>query len=244
MLRARRGSPDTCQLVGYDIDRRHDLPLGGRFLGHLDLPRIKEGFLDGAMWSITTNPFRTARGRARTLEKNLRRLRGLIDERECLEVVSTAKAYHAARARGVHGCFLAIQGGNALSHEEAAVPLPDPDLVRVTLVHLTPSFLGGTSTPIPFVRKRGLTEAGRGLVRRLDAHRVFVDLAHIHPQGFWDAVEVHDPSKPLLVTHTGPRLPVRAGGEGMADLPICLACGDGECEAIENPCNCPVDCTE
>ena len=48
-----------------------------------------------------------------------------------------------------------------------------------------------------------MSGAGRDLVRDLDAHRIFVDLAHINPQGFWDAVEVHDPSLPLLATHTG-----------------------------------------
>ncbi|MCU0693603.1 MAG: dipeptidase, partial [Polyangiaceae bacterium] len=77
-------------------------------------------------------------------------------------------------------------------------------LTRVTLVHLTNSCYGATSCPFGKVRRdRGLTDAGRDLVRDLNAHRVFVDLAHIHPQGFWDAVKVHDRSQPLIVTHTG-----------------------------------------
>ena len=33
--------------------------------------------------------------------------------------------------------------------------------------------------------------------------RIFVDLAHIHPASFWDAIDVHNPDQPLLVTHTG-----------------------------------------
>jgi membrane dipeptidase len=41
------------------------------------------------------------------------------------------------------------------------------------------------------------------LVRRLDELRIFVDLAHISPKGFWDAVAAHDRSLPLVVTHTG-----------------------------------------
>jgi membrane dipeptidase len=40
-------------------------------------------------------------------------------------------------------------------------------------------------------------------VRALNEERVFVDLAHIHPDGFWDAVEVHDKTQPLIATHTG-----------------------------------------
>jgi membrane dipeptidase len=32
---------------------------------------------------------------------------------------------------------------------------------------------------------------------------VFVDLAHAHPESFWDAVDAHDGRLPLLSTHTG-----------------------------------------
>ncbi|HEY6460309.1 MAG TPA: membrane dipeptidase, partial [Polyangiaceae bacterium] len=45
--------------------------------------------------------------------------------------------------------------------------------------------------------------AGKDYVRALDARRIFVDLAHIHRRGFFDAVEAHDRSLPLIVTHTG-----------------------------------------
>jgi membrane dipeptidase len=33
--------------------------------------------------------------------------------------------------------------------------------------------------------------------------RVAVDLAHISRKGFFDAIEVHDKTQPLMVTHTG-----------------------------------------
>ncbi|MGH7893260.1 MAG: dipeptidase, partial [Candidatus Binatia bacterium] len=32
---------------------------------------------------------------------------------------------------------------------------------------------------------------------------IFVDLAHIHEQSFWDAVAAHDKTQPLIATHTG-----------------------------------------
>ncbi len=190
------------RLVGYRIDRRHRPFLGGRFFGHLDLPRIRESGLSGAMWSVTTNPFRSAAGRYRILGENLRRLRTRLEATGQVEVVRSAAEYRAARRRGRHAALLAVQGGNALDAWPEHLP-PPKDLVRVTLVHLTPSRVGATSTPINFFRSRGLTPHGRRLVERLDQHRVFVDLAHIHPRAFWEAVDVHDASLPLLVTHTG-----------------------------------------
>jgi len=41
------------------------------------------------------------------------------------------------------------------------------------------------------------------MVERLNHARIFVDLAHVSKPGFWDAVQIHDATQPLIVTHTG-----------------------------------------
>lgn len=197
------------RLWGYDLHRRHrGGPLGGRFFGHLDLPRLVEAGITGAMWSITTNPFRTARGRWRAFQRNLRRLDTLTGRAPSqMSWATTAAEYRAARASGAHVGLLAIQGGNALEWPLRRGALDGPlldRLTRVTLVHLTNSSLGATSSPAHRLRRhKGITPLGRQMVERLNAHRVFVDLAHAHPETFWGAVEVHDSSQPLIVTHTG-----------------------------------------
>ncbi|MFW5878260.1 MAG: dipeptidase [Myxococcota bacterium] len=192
------------RLFGYDLARRHvKPPLGGRLFGHLDLPRIKDSGLTGAMWSISTNPFRTAEGRWKLLQRNIEKLKALVEEREELALVSTLAAYRAVRQEGRHAVMLSVQGGHALDAGVAERKLPDPDLMRVTLVHLTGSSIGGTSSPLGF--SRHLSEHGMAMVEMLDEARVFVDLAHIHPDSFWEAYVVHDRSLPLLVTHTGVR---------------------------------------
>jgi membrane dipeptidase len=95
-----------------------------------------------------------------------------------------------------------VQGGNALAHSLDAIDRLSPGiLLRVTLLHLTSSRLGSTSSPLG--GNAGLTAYGKEYVRRLNAHKIFVDLAHISPAGFWDAVDAHDPALPFLVTHTG-----------------------------------------
>jgi membrane dipeptidase len=191
------------RLFGYELDERHGIgPLGGNFFGHIDVPRMIEGGLKGGMWSITTNPFRTARGRWRAFNENLARLRSIIERTDGLGLAATHTEYRAVRRSGVHACMLAVQGGNCF---DAAPEGPiDRAITRVTLVHLSSSAIGATSTPTHrFRREKGLTRWGRELVRRLDAARCFVDLAHIHPAGFWDAVESHDRTLPLIATHTG-----------------------------------------
>jgi membrane dipeptidase len=157
------------------------------------------------MWSITTNPARSASSRWRVYQRNLAHFRQLVAASGGkLQFARNVKEYHAARESGAHAVLLAIQGGNALqAAPDLDAALADGLVTRVTLVHLTDSGFGGTSSPLSLRRHRHLTEAGREFVQTLDRHRVFVDLAHIAAEGFWDAVEVHDRSLPLIATHTG-----------------------------------------
>jgi membrane dipeptidase len=137
--------------------------------------------------------------------KNLTHFRAVITRAAGLfRVARTRSEYDDARRAGLHAVMLSIQGGNALqAAPEGVASIPDDVVTRVTVVHLTSSAYGVTSSPLKLWRRGGLTGLGRDFVRQLNDRRVFVDLAHINPKGFWDAVEVHDPSQPLIATHTG-----------------------------------------
>ncbi len=191
------------RLWGYDIFRDHTDRSPGLFFGHLDVPRIEAVGMNAAMWSITTNPFRTARSRFRVYTKNLEKFsRQVRANSERLRWVRTAQELRQGKGIGV---LLSIQGGNALQSAPASFwDTFDDRLTRVTLVHLTNSAYGTTNSPWHRLsRHHGLTHAGADFVRRLNTARVFVDLAHIHPRAFWEALEIHDPSIPPIVTHTG-----------------------------------------
>jgi membrane dipeptidase len=193
------------RIFGYDLLRRHGRGIfGARFYGQADLPRLREAGVGGAIWSITTNPLRRASRRAAVFRKNLERLVAIFarapDE---VAVCRSAADYRAARARGQHGAFLGVQGGNALDEAGALDTFDASLLIKVTVVHLSTSKLGVTSAPQLRGGDGGLSDRGRDFVRALNAKRIFVDLAHINRRGFFDAVAVHDRSQPLLVSHTG-----------------------------------------
>lgn len=105
-----------------------------------------------------------------------------------------------------------MQGGNAFEHrlEGGRVECELVDAVHLRRARdgdppSSSSSLGGTSSPLRLGAPTGLSDAGRAMVRALDRARVFVDLAHISEPGFWDAMAVHDPALPAIVTHTGMR---------------------------------------
>jgi len=192
------------RIFGYDLLRRHGPGLfRGRFYSHTDLPRLREAHVTGAIWSITTNPFRSTRGRAHVFGHNLSRLKEIFARApDDVALVKNAAEYRAAKSAGKHAAFVGIQGGNALDRDELAVELCGELVVQVTLVHLSTSSLGVTSAPLRG-KNGGLTTRGIDFVKRLDAKRIFVDLAHVDRKGFFDAVEHHDKSLPLIDTHTG-----------------------------------------
>jgi membrane dipeptidase len=196
------------RIFGYDLHKRHGRGLfDARFYSQVDLPRIREAQITGATWVITTNPFRSETSRPETFSRNLDRLVSELSRApEDVAIVRTAAEYRAARARGLHGAFIGVQGGNALDQNlEALDRLRDNLVLRITLVHLSSSRLGVTSSPAAVLSgdDDGLTEFGFEYVHQLDRRKVFVDLAHISKKGFWDALSAHDKSLPVLVTHTG-----------------------------------------
>lgn len=194
------------RILGRELTReRARPPLGGWFLGHADFPRVRQAGLSAATWVITTNPLREASERFAALTTNIERLSERVRSQPGeLLLARTYADYREARASGRHAVFLGVQGGNALDGSPDTVEsLPPLALLRVTLVHLSNSSIGSTSSPLRLGPDRGLSAFGRELVARLNAARIWVDLAHISELGFWDALDVHDPSLPPVVTHTG-----------------------------------------
>jgi membrane dipeptidase len=184
------------RIFGYDLTRRHGRgPLRARYFGQADLPRLRAAGLSAVVMSIATNPARPHGTRTATLLANLERLE---------RITSTSSATSGAGRLVV---YLAVQGGNAFDTPADVRLVPEGLLHRVTLMHLTDSCLGATSSPLGRSRGRGrLTAEGRQLVEALSERRILVDLAHASRPTFFDALGASDacrPALPPVVTHTG-----------------------------------------
>jgi membrane dipeptidase len=184
------------RVFGYDVTRRHGPgPLRARYFGQADLPRLRAAGLSTVVLSIATNPARRHGTRTAVLLANLKRLQ---------RITSSSSSTSASGGLTVH---LAVQGGNAFDSPADVGLVPAGALLRVTLMHLTDSRLGATSSPLGRSRgKGGLTAEGRALVEALNEARILVDLAHASRPTFFDALGALDacrPALPPVVTHTG-----------------------------------------
>ncbi|MBS1961814.1 MAG: membrane dipeptidase [Bdellovibrionales bacterium] len=193
------------RIFDYDLHARHSgRPFPGWFMNQADFPRIREAEITGGIWSITTNPFRSPTGRTAAFSENFHELVAILERTPNLvRLVRTLGDYKRAKASGAHAVWIGVQGGNAFEGDPLLFESFCDSLVKVTLVHLLNSVYGTTSSPMNLKKDVGLTAAGAELVGMLNAKRVFVDLAHISRKGFFEAVEAHDKSQPLLVSHTG-----------------------------------------
>lgn len=195
------------RLFGYDLNVKHSGSYtGGRFMGHLDFPRAVENGCNAAMWSITTNPFKPSGVRWQSFLSNLQALKQQVARSHGRVKIATSwSEFHDLRNHVEHICLPAVQGGNALfGAPGGCADIPNQLITRVTLVHLTNSQFGITSSPFKGLRGgQGLSDSGREFVADLNRQRIFVDVAHINEAGFWDVVECHDSSRPMVATHTG-----------------------------------------
>jgi membrane dipeptidase len=185
------------------LKSHHKGALGARGYSQIDLPRALAAGMGGGVWSICTNPLRSAKNREKIFFDNLKEIRKTLDSHQDVRIVSNAREFDAAQQANRYAIWLGIQGGNALDHNpQSLTQIPDKVISRITLVHLMNSSLGSTSSPLR-MRDHGLTAKGAEYIEVMNHERILVDLAHISEKGFWQAIEVHDTSQPFLVSHTG-----------------------------------------
>ncbi|HTR52983.1 MAG TPA: dipeptidase [Kofleriaceae bacterium] len=199
---------DTAKLMdklGYDLAARHSrvVPRRANLIGHVDLPRLREGGVAGQFFAFWTWP--------KKLPGQPDHMRSVLDQLDALDQAIEANPHdlawartgadvRAAKAAGKVAVLGGIEGGHALGGRVDAIEMFARRGVRyLGPLHLWPNALGGTSRK-PDVDV-GLTDHGREVVRECERCGVIVDLAHINRRGYYEVLELT--KRPVMVTHTG-----------------------------------------
>ena len=110
-------------------------------------------------------------------------------------------AYLERRKQSPHitAGFLGIEGAHALDGDLNNVGvLFDAGFRMMAPTHFFDTDMGGSAHG---VEKGGLTGKGREMIRRMEARRMILDLAHASPRTIADALTVS--TRPVVVSHTG-----------------------------------------
>lgn len=191
--------------VGYDLHARHEPPLPlAAFGGHVDLPRMRDGGMGAQFFGLVSLPLaQRLHGLARAVTEQIDLLAEAIARHpSALRLVKTAAEIEACRRDGALGALLGIEGAHALEGDLDNVDAFAARGVRyIGLLHFSANEAGFPAYGRGRKDDQGLTRWGLDLVRRCEAARVLVDLAHVNRRGFLDACAAA--TRPPIVSHTG-----------------------------------------
>jgi membrane dipeptidase len=201
---------DTTKLLarGYDFYKRHETAWPVKnFVGHVDLPRMREGNLRGQFFGMWTFPKPEA-GCAADLHRQIDALQATIAAGDGQVVLCRdAAEIRAARAADKVAALLGIEGGHGLERGPSAEVIGRlKAFARRGVRYLGLAHFSGNALCDPAYgwggdKSRGLSPLGCEVVDACVRLGVLVDLAHINRRGFFDVV-ARRPG-PLLCSHTG-----------------------------------------
>ena len=198
---------DTAKLMdklGYDLVARHERPMPtvANVLGHVDLPRMRDGGVAGQFFSFWTAPY-PERGCARSVADQLDAIdRAIAKHPTELAWTRTGAEVRAAKAAGQIAALGGIEGGQALEGQLEPIATFSRRGVRyLGLLHFSANAIGRPAKGRGADGSVGLTGFGRDVVRECERTGVIVDLAHINRRGFLDALALA--TQPPMVSHTG-----------------------------------------
>ena len=197
-------TPLVLDRAGFDISHRHDWM---QDYAQVDLPRMKEGGLDGGFWVIYTaqGPL-TEQGYAKALA-HARQRSVVIDE-----MVSNLSDDFALALQADEAARIAASGKRVVYKSiENAYPLgTNIDLLdefyaagvrMVGLVHSRNNQFADSSTDKAGQKWGGLSPLGRALIKRANALGMIVDLSHAHDKALAQAIALS--TTPIILSHSG-----------------------------------------
>ena len=170
--------------------------------GHIDVPRMREGGLTAAFFSIWVDA-RYGPGTAFRRALNLiGAVRQLADTNPDVELATNAAEVRAAVGRGHIAALMGVEGGHAIENS-----LENLDsLYRLGVRYMTLTWNNGNDWAGSSTDQRrhgGLTPFGRRVVERMNALGMLVDVSHVSDATFRDVLATS--TRPVIASHSSCR---------------------------------------
>lgn len=194
------------EALGYDFGKQHWPPLGFMpWMGHVDIPRAEQGGMRAMFLGIVANPF-WGDGQAQVRETmRVAHAEVLERYRDKVELAWTAADFKRINAEGKIAVQFLLEGAHGLGDDPAATnafldEMYAQGLRVVGLAHFTNNpYAASSASSHP--DRPGLSPGGRALVKHMNEIGLAIDLAHVHPDSFREAVTLS--TAPVIVSHTG-----------------------------------------
>lgn len=190
---------DTTQRLIYqhfDIATRHTD-------GDVDIPRMREGGLNGIFFSIWIPGTITGPEAIQRALDQIEAVREMVRlHAKDLALCTTAAEVRSAKAARKIAVLMGVEGGHMISSDLAALrTYADLGVRYMTLTHSVNDEWADSSTDKP--AHNGLTDFGKEVVREMNRLGVMVDISHVADKTFYDALAVSE--APMIASHSSCR---------------------------------------
>jgi membrane dipeptidase len=171
--------------------------------GQLDIPRMREGGLDGVFFSIWMPGSVTGSEAVKRALDQIDAVREAVRlHPKDLVLATTAADIRRAKAQGKIAALMGVEGGHMISSDLGVLRSYAALGVRyMTLTHSVNDEWADSSTDKPV--HNGLTDFGKDVVREMNRLGVMVDISHVADKTFYDALAVT--RAPVIASHSSCR---------------------------------------
>lgn len=170
--------------------------------GHVDIPRLKAGGIKAQVFAVFVRPEWYGDAVHATLKGIVTLTREIKKNEDDVMLARSFKDVKKAVAEGKVAAFISIEGGEALQGDLDMLEVYAK--MGVSSIILTWNNRNAIADGAGDIRSNGgLSSFGVEVIKEMERLGMVVDLAHISPKGFWDALEVCE--KPVIVSHALPR---------------------------------------
>ena len=171
--------------------------------GHVDLPRLKRGGLDGAFFSIYMPGTVTGPKAVSDSLKTIASVHRLVElYGDSLELCTNASGVRRAQRSGKFAVLMGMEGGHMIHNSLPILRM----YARLGIRYLTLTHNVNTEWADSVADSRvygGLNELGVSVVKELNRLGVLVDVSHVSDETFWDVLEVSE--APVVASHSSCR---------------------------------------
>ena len=181
---------------GFDLSKRSDS-------GSIDIPRMKEGGMNGIFFSIwidgkTMGPeaIRQALDQIDLVRTNVAKYP------KDIVLCRTSEDVRRAHTENKIAALMGVEGGHMIGNDIHIVNVfADLGVRYMTLSHFYNTEWSDSSTDKP--AHNGLSDFGKEVVRQMNRGGIMVDISHVSDKTFYDALEVS--KAPLIASHSSCR---------------------------------------
>jgi len=171
--------------------------------GNIDIPRMREGGLDGFFFSIWVPSDVTGAPAVKTATALIESVHKAVKAHpNDLVLATTAADVRRAAAEHKIAALMGMEGGHMINDDLGQLRKYAADGVRyLTLTHFKNNNWADSSTDK--AQHNGLTPFGKDVVRELNKLGMMVDISHVADKTFYDALEVS--KAPVIASHSSCR---------------------------------------